>query len=125
MQAGGSSALSQQVFKSDVFSFGALPDRIEATDFEQLVDEPIESGQFVVHGFVEFAAIVRFRFVQQQGVEVEAECCDWSFQLVGDAVDEIGLAAIELNFLDGKEGVEGDAEEADGECSGAEDEAAP
>lgn len=125
MQTGGSCALPQQVLECDVFSLGALANGVQATDFQQLVDEPIKSGQLVVHGLVEFAAIVRFRFVQQQGVEVEAECGDRSFQLMSDAVDKVGLATIELDFLDGQEGIEGDAEEADGECCGAEDEAAP
>jgi len=125
MQACGAGTLSQQIFDGDGFGFGALADGVEASHFEQLIDESIEPRQFGIHCLVEFAAIMGLRFMQQQRVKVEAKRGDGCFQFMRHTVNKVGLPPIELDFLDGQEGVERDSEEADGECGGAEYEAAP
>jgi hypothetical protein len=125
LEAGSAGAVAEELFEWDGFGFGLLTEGIEAGDFEELVDEPVESCEFGIHDFIEVFAISSVGFAEEQCVKVEAECGDGCFEFVCNAVDEVGLSSIELNFLDGEEGVEGDTEEADGERGGAENEAAP
>ncbi|MEY3457544.1 MAG: hypothetical protein RL215_701 [Planctomycetota bacterium] len=125
LEAGSVGAITEELFEGDGFGFGLLTEGIEAGDFEELVNEPIESCEFGIHGFIEVSAVCGVGFTEEQCVEIESERGDGRFEFVSDAVDEVGLSSIELNFLDGEEGVEGDTEEADGKSGGAEDEAAP
>ena len=108
-----------------MFRFRLAANGIQATDFEKLIDELIQSLQFAFHGEIEFAAIVAFQIAHQQSVQVESQGGDRGLEFVSHTINEIRLTAVQLNFLDGQERIERNAKQADGQSDRAQGQGKP
>ena len=99
-------AASQQFIQRDVFILLARSIGLEPPGVEHLVDQVVEPLQVFEHEAVKVGLQLHTDVVAAEGLQVELHRCDRRLELVGDAVDEIGLSAGKVDGLDRKDQIE-------------------
>ena len=96
---------SQQLAEVYMFWFRLTSNGVQASDFQQLIDQTVKPIQFDFHCLIKFLLILLAELTHDKRVQIKPKSGDWSLQFVSHTIDKVRLPAIELNFFDRQKGI--------------------
>ncbi len=98
---------------------------LQTGNIQKLIGQSIEPVHIFHHGSIEFDSLFSFDGSAMKRLQVEFKGSDRGLEFVGHRIDEVALAAIEVDVLDNPDQIQNDTDEDEGEDDRADAEQNP